>query len=82
MAETSGSALTATVVKPYLTMTFLPGCRACGTKHPLAFNPPLPAHECPQCGGPAGTPGEPHTEEAEIVGPISRLLNWFRKVAP
>lgn len=71
-----------TVNEPYVTMQLLPGCRNCGEKHPLAFNPPLPANLCPGCGLPAGQPGNPHTERAEIVGPLARLLDYFRKAAP
>ncbi len=71
----------ATKVEPYMTMVFLPACRACGDRHPLAYNPPRDAATCPGCGQPAGTPGEPHTEKAEIVGPISRFLNFVRKAS-
>jgi hypothetical protein len=37
---------------------YLPACRDCGTKHPLAFNPPHSAEKCPACGASTG-PLEP-----------------------
>lgn len=37
---------------------FLPGCRQCGGAHPLAISSKLDPTVCPNCGAPAGEPGQ------------------------
>lgn len=62
-------------LEPSCTTVLLPACRACGGVHPLARKGDLPADLCPDCGGPAATPGAPSTESAEITGfTISAIL--------
>lgn len=49
IAEVSGSAQVH--LEPALDRVFLPGCRQCGAKHPLAHTPPLSnVDACPDCG--------------------------------
>jgi hypothetical protein len=39
-------------VETSLEHVFMPGCRACGHKHPKAYMPPLDTDACPGCGAP------------------------------
>jgi len=73
-------------------LQFLPGCRnvladgqVCGTRHPLAYNPPMPADRCPRCGAPVAAPGPTVVEPALVSAPVplaARVLiaigRWFR----
>ena len=68
--------------EPSLTAVFLPGCRGCGSPHPLALKPPLDVDACPGCGAPVGAPGEPQTVRAVLTGwgpyaAASRALIWI-----
>ena len=60
--------------KPTLQHTVLPGCRSCGTKHPLANNPPIQSDVClnPECGKPVLPPGLSVTVAAK-----GGLIIWF-----
>ena len=60
--------------QPIVTIVKLPRCPNCEGKHPLAYNPPLPAHECPECGGVAASPGQPIVEDAVFTAPPSPAL--------
>jgi rRNA maturation endonuclease Nob1 len=31
----------------------MPRCPSCHSKHPLAYDPPMPPDTCPECGGAA-----------------------------
>lgn len=65
--------------EPSLTRQFLPGCRACGHRHPLAMTPPAPADTCPGCGGPAGAPGAAETQRAG-VDPVIAFGLWMAAI--
>lgn len=52
--------------EPEVSRQFLPGCRACGSAHPLAIKGNHDPDTCPGCGAPAGTPGETLTERAAM----------------
>lgn len=73
------------------TQQFLPGCRNCGERHPLAMKPvPVDPTICTGCGMPAGTPGEVQSDRATSAGfdPVLMLGNvmlaigrWFARLA-
>lgn len=45
--------------EPSLAHTFLPGCRQCGERHPLAFKvKPADLDHCPGCGAEVAPPGQ------------------------
>jgi hypothetical protein len=68
---------------------FLPGCKACGEKHPLAFTPRLKPDVCPRCGAAVLPPHEPELTRATLTGrdPSSVLARallsagaWFSRL--
>ncbi len=75
------SATAATKLEPQLTMVVLRGCRSCGDRHPLAYNPPRDPDACPKCGAPSVDPEPPIVSKAELTGPFSNIRNLLRKVA-
>lgn len=68
--------------EPTLTATFLPGCRGCGSPHPLALKPPIDSPTCPGCGADVAPAGEPQTVAATLTGwgphaVAARALTWI-----
>jgi hypothetical protein len=53
--------------EPSVTLQVFRGCRSCGCRHPLKFDPPMPADRCPQCGAPSLPPEEPILVDPEDV---------------
>lgn len=66
--------------EPEVTHTFLPGCRGCGTAHPLAMKFVADKTVCPTCGELAGSPGQSVTQRGALGGGFSvrlaRQLMW------
>lgn len=71
--------------EPEVTRQFLPGCRSCGGSHPLArkgYTGDL--NSCPDCNGPAGTPGQVYVDRGTLSGfspsiLAARALIWAGK---
>lgn len=73
--------------------TFLPGCRNCGSKHPLAMKPvPIDISHCPMCFFPqvevqGYTVGNAKVTRGGfslwglLAGLLLRLGNWLAKLA-
>jgi hypothetical protein len=62
--------------EPSAATQLLPGCKTCGSKHPLAHKPiPLITDVCPKCGTPSEPPGPVYCEPAVLTGyhPVSLL---------
>lgn len=66
--------------EPSLRMNVLRGCSNCGAKHPLAYNPPLPAHECPGCGHPIIPPDPVIVPNSITTDGRFRLGNWLMRI--
>lgn len=49
MTQHSAGGQGASYIEPSLGVAFLPRCPNCLGRHPLAYNPPLPAGICPEC---------------------------------
>jgi hypothetical protein len=74
---------------PEVHYTFLPGCKSCGGAHPLARKQACDPEVCPDCGEPAGAPGETLHQEAYVTGfkgalasslvYVGKFLNKFAK---
>lgn len=71
---------------PEARMQFLPGCKNCGDRHPLAYKPPVDSPSCLGCGLPLPELPEPTIEYAALGGlegltvrvlsAIGRFLHW------
>jgi hypothetical protein len=68
--------------EPSASVQFLPACKNCGTKHPLAHRPALPADLCPACGAPTEPLAPPTEEPAVLTGyhPTSLLARALLSV--
>jgi hypothetical protein len=54
--------------EPSAASQLLPGCKHCGTKHPLAMKPiPLITDVCPNCGASSEPPGPVYCEPAVLT---------------
>lgn len=65
--------------EPALITQLLPGCRACGSAHPIALRA-ADETTCPGCGAPAGKPSNPVTDRAAVPGMafrFARFLLWI-----
>lgn len=66
--------------EPSLSFSVLPACHVCGGKHPLAYVPPQPDDQCPECGAPAYEPGAPRDVPAVITDGRLRLGSALMRV--
>jgi hypothetical protein len=55
---------------------FLPGCKNCGSAHPMAVSPRLPTDVCQTCGLPTAELGEPVVVPALLGG----FRGWLARV--
>jgi len=69
--------------EPSLKARFLPRCPHCGSKHPLAYDPPIKSENCPSCGKPCAPAEAAFDVPAVLTGKdySVRFGLWLLKIA-